>query len=732
MKGHSPGQGVVAKSRSLVWFKNQLLNTTVRATALLAIPALAASLYRAFQTGFKPLMILHLVMVLLLLIVWLKQHKLSYATRAIILLGVLYTAGIGGLAQWGFVGLGLPLLMMFCLLSALLLGKKPAFAAFGLSLAGMLVIAALVLDGRLSYSVDANEYQYLLSSWINMAVGFTLIAGGLVILSARLNGFLVEVVEHLKAKSAGQGKALVASKAQLDASTVLLENVLNTIPAQVYWKNLDSVYLGCNQAFVHWTGDSEPLSIVGKSDADMPWKAMAQTLRDQDLHVINTKRSLWHIESSCRDDQGQLKCFSTTKVPLTDGAGNVIGVLATSEDITERKTAEMAMAKAREAAEQANQIKSRFLANMSHEIRTPMNGILGLLTLTLQSELTDKQRKYLSNMDYSARHLLDIVNGILDYSKMDADLLQLDNQPFALKPLIDQVAELTRANAQSKGLAFSWHKADNLPEQIICDQMRLKQVLLNLLGNAVKFTEQGAAHLSVSAQALNGGSGVQLSFDVVDSGIGIDPEQLESLFQPFVQADESSKKAYGGTGLGLPISRKIVELMGGELTACSNEKGGMTFTAKVPVRIGQVTTSEPGDALNVPVPNWREKRILLVEDNKINQLVVQEMLKPTRARVFVADNGEAGLALLEQNTVDVVLMDIQMPQMDGCEATRRLRAQERWRTLPVIALTANVMAKDIDQYLALGMNAHIGKPVNTTLLLEVLSEFLDVQQVDGS
>ena len=709
----------------MAWIKAQLLNTTIRAIALLAIPALAASIYRAFSTGFKPVMAVHCVLVLGLVALWAGQKKFKFTQRAMALLTILFVAGVGGLIQWGFIGLGFPLLMMFCLLTALLLGKREAIWALVLCMISLSAIATMVVGDKLIYTVDANQYQYHFSSWLNLVTAFALIVGGLVVLTARLNSFLVSAVEHLKEKSALQNQQLRETNNQLAASRGLLEDVLNTIPSQVFWKDSESRYLGCNRAFAWQSGLEDVHQLIGKQDEDLRWQPFAEEFREQDCKVMESGVAMLNMEMSMTSDDGEVTWYQISKIPLKDSDGKVIGILGTCDDVTERKINQAALELAKTEAEQANQVKSRFLANMSHEIRTPMNGIIGLLTLCLQTDLTQAQRKYLTSMEYSTKHLLDIINSILDYSRLDAESLTLDNRQCELGPIIDNVAQLTQASARDKGLDFSLDRAPDLPGVIESDEMRLKQVLLNILSNAVKFTEHGGVTLAVDTVEQQGKR--YLRFAVTDTGVGFDTAHLDNLFKPFVQADASISKSFGGTGLGLSISHKIVSLMGGSIECDSKQGKGTTFTLSIPLLESHVPVTKPKSGGGLQVPRLEGCTVLLAEDNEINRLVMTEMLLKTGVDIVVAEDGEQALQRLPEQPVDLVLMDIQMPGMDGCEATRLLRRNKEWADLPVIALTANVMAKDVQHYLDVGMNAHIGKPVNQMLLYQTLQKYLSPQ-----
>ena len=579
-------------------------------------------------------------------------------------------------------------------------------------------------------------------------------AGGrtLELKARRKDGAEIDVALSLSAMRVGDAWHAVATMRditdQKHADEVLKKNeamllcVLNSVPQSIFWKDRNSVYAGCNEVFARRAG-LPVKDVVGKSDQQLPWsREEAEGYRRDDHEVMASGQPKEHIIEQQHQPDGLCIWVDTTKLPLFDSQGNVYGVLGVYEDITERKRLEDEILAAKEAAERATQVKSQFLANMSHEIRTPMTAILGYADVlnegiaccsicpsSAQCQQRDVACEAVRAIRRNGQHLLELINDILDLSKIEARRLQVESVPCSPVQVVSEVVSLMHPLAAAKHLNLTTELAGSLPEAVMTDPLRLRQVLVNVVGNAVKFTDEGEIRITVEASDA---APPRLQFSVTDTGIGMSEEQMGRLFEAFTQVDSSSTRRFVGTGLGLCISRLLARALGGDIGVRSVRGKGSTFI----VTIAAIPSDElpvvqpPPSVTAAPKADGKAMlhgRALLAEDGRDNQRLISLLLRKRGIEVTAVENGQlavdAVLAAREAGEpFDVVLMDMQMPVMDGYEATRRLRAVRY--SGRILALTAHAMREDRQACLDAGCDDYLAKPLDKQVLFESLARLL--------
>jgi len=551
------------------------------------------------------------------------------------------------------------------------------------------------------------------SSWLYV-FGLSSLITFIIILGTHAMGKKIVEAYQLLQKNEAQLQKLAMAVEQNPESIVITDN------------NAEIEYV--NQAFLKKTGYSLNEVIGKKTNILKSGKTSQQTYKQ--LWNSITKGKIWEGELINKTKQGEEFIESALIIPLKQKDGSISHYVAIKTDITEKKQIAQELEKHRHHLEElvtkrtaelekANAAKSEFLANMSHEIRTPLHGVLGIGQLLQQTPLNEEQTALLETMTNSGHMLTTIINDILDYSKIESGKVQLEQVSFNMDLLIEEVIRLLTSTANHKNITINYINEEKR-WSLLGDAVRITQVLTNLLGNAIKFTENGTITIS-SVINKQTEKNVNFTVSVIDTGIGISQEQQGSIFDIFSQADTSTTRKYGGTGLGLTISKKIIQLMGGELQVQSGLGKGSVFSFTLTLDRASKDIKNKRRKIDEKI-QFQQSKVLLVEDDKVNQMIALKMLKKFNCEVTVANNGQEAVNIFSANTFDLVLMDIQMPIMNGIEATKQIRKNNK--SITIIALTANVMKDDKDKCFQAGMNEVITKPVQIDNLKTILNKWL--------
>ncbi|WP_208485043.1 aerobic respiration two-component sensor histidine kinase ArcB [Escherichia coli] len=503
---------------------------------------------------------------------------------------------------------------------------------------------------------------------------------------------------------------------QLEQQSSFLRSFLDASPDLVFYRNEDKEFSGCNRAMELLTGKSEK-QLVHLKPADVYSPEAAAKVIETDEKVFRHNVSLTYEQWLDYPD-GRKACFEIRKVPYYDRGGKRHGLMGFGRDITERK-------RYQDALERASRDKTTFISTISHELRTPLNGIVGLSRILLDTELTAEQEKYLKTIHVSAVTLGNIFNDIIDMDKMERRKVQLDNQPVDFTSFLADLENLSALQAQQKGLRFNLEPTLPLPHQVITDGTRLRQILWNLISNAVKFTQQGQVTVRVRYD-----EGDMLHFEVEDSGIGIPQDELDKIFAMYYQVKDShGGKPATGTGIGLAVSRRLAKNMGGDITVTSEQGKGSTFTLTIHAPSVAEEVDDAFDEDDMPLPALN---VLLVEDIELNVIVARSVLEKLGNSVDVAMTGKAALEMFKPGEYDLVLLDIQLPDMTGLDISRELTKRYPREDLPpLVALTANVL-KDKQEYLNAGMDDVLSKPLSVPALTAMIKKFWDTQDDEES
>ena len=516
---------------------------------------------------------------------------------------------------------------------------------------------------------------------------------------------------------------LTGSLQALHQERETLEVLLENMPFYIFFTDRKHQYLRINSLMGGLLRVSHPREAIGRTNDEFFSKRVARKMLEEDRAIMETGNPIYNRVIFFEDKGVDGFWMEQNKIPIRDERGVITMIVGIFKDVSDKVKIENELKRARDRAEQSDQLKTSFLANMSHEIRTPMNGILGFANLLRDSDLSDEQRNlFLQHIDRSSKQLLNIIDDIIDISKIESGQLKISNRPVHINETMDEIYSsfFHRIRGDAPGqqkVAFTLKKdVVSTVFTIVVDDFRLTQIFNNLIGNAIKFTHEGQITFGYNLKANR-----YIEFFVSDSGIGIEEEKLTLIFDRFGQVNPIKNYQPSGTGLGLPISKSLVNLMGGEMWVESEEGKGSTFRFTLPLVIEEVR-EEPRVLISNKSYNWSDKCILIAEDEDLNWLFIREMLRKTGAEILRAKTGIEALDLVHKKKPDVILMDIKMPEMNGIEATRKIR--EFNPSVPIISQTAFVMAEEKEESIQAGSNHFVTKPLDRTIIMELIDCYI--------
>jgi PAS domain S-box-containing protein len=517
------------------------------------------------------------------------------------------------------------------------------------------------------------------------------------------------------------------AEANLEQERFLFQSLLNNLPDFIYFKDLESRFLRVSRAHAMRLGLSDPGDAIGTTDSDYFPQKYAEAARADELQLIRTgQKVLGHEEHAVWPD-GSETWVATSKLPLHNQDGKIVGTFGISRDISELKATAEALEYAKQVAEAASQAKSEFVANLSHEIRTPMNAIIGMAELLVAAGRDETQTDQAKVILEAGECLLSLLNEILDFSRIESGRMELDPVPGDLWDCVQGAIRLMNVRANEKSIQLTSLIVPETPRYVEADFVRLRQILVNLIGNALKFTDQGVVNLKIAPEKREE-KNVTLGFSVTDTGIGIPDEKLDVIFEEFEQADKSTTRRFGGTGLGLAITSRLVKMMGGKIEVESRIGQGSTFSFSLTFPATDELEAGDLDGQNKASSHFSIEPlcILLADDSTTNQMVAKMMLAGCGHEVKVANNGREAVELSGEEAFDLILMDVEMPEMDGLEASAQIRKREigTHARVSIIAMTAHAMESDSQRCFDAGMDAYIAKPIRKNNVVETIGNLI--------
>lgn len=550
---------------------------------------------------------------------------------------------------------------------------------------------------------------------------------GIVILSYMVIRHLMQqhqLIRKLKQANDNETEA----RHNMEKISAEIQDLYNNAPCGYHSLDENARIIAINDTELKWLGYTRDEVVGNLYVYDILDAATAESVRE---NFPNFKRagSVRERRLTMRTKSGNTFPVVLNSVAVYDSAGNYISSRSTIYDITEQQKAETELKKARQQAIESANVKEQFLANMSHEIRTPINSVIGFTNLLQKTRLAEEQQQFVNLIQSASENLLAIINDILDISKIEAGMLRIEKNPFSIRGLCSSIETMFYHKAREKNLSFSLYIQENIPDTLNGDAVRLTQILVNLISNAIKFTQKGGIFINITTHSQNQNL-VRLQFSVKDSGIGILPNKLETIFERFQQGETDTTRKYGGTGLGLSIVRNLVQLQGGHIRVDSEPGKGTEFIFDIEyslVTMGEALPASVADKTEISAGAFPDARVLVVEDNAMNQLLIKFTFQSWKVNYELADNGTKAIEWLQRAAFHLVLLDIQMPLMDGYATAQAIR-KELKSDIPIIAMTAHALAGEREKCLSYGMNDYISKPIHEKELYSLLTKYLAVDR----
>lgn len=671
--------------------------------------ALPLSLLRVINTGFLGIMYVQIAIGICLCALFVNKKKINVNTKAILLCAIFFILGTSSIHAFGLSSVGLFFFFACSMVARISAGRKPAIFVSVLGTIVGLLYFLLMRFVDYSFSVPQSDYNQSALVWL-ISLSLYLY----------LNSTCLYVVEKLiillEKRNRIQVKAIDAQQDQLSFSSSILSHVINNLPFSIIWKDTSLVIQGANKRFLEEHNATTISTLQSETDCELFGASEAGSRYEIEHALLNKQYQRYNYQTQYKNADDEIIHKEIRHILMRDANNKPIGILITESDITKyielKETNDLGLTE----KEKLQSTKSRFLANVSHEIRTPLNGIQGMLQLIQATSISDEQNKYLQSIESSVFMLDQILSDLLDISNIEAGELRIEKAPFEVDKIIRGLVTVFQDKATKKGIKWVVEVDNRVNQTLIGDPKRLLQILYNLLSNAIKFTQCGEVQLIITIKPKD--KAALATFFVSDTGIGFEIDKINHLFSSFTQNENHRTRRFGGNGLGLPIIKNLVDMMNGQIQVSSELDKGSQFIVTMPF-----TISKRKSDLN-PNRENEKLRILLVEDNEINQEIALGMLDKNNFDITVANNGKIAVEFLQTNKYDIVLMDIQMPVMDGVTAATEIRKTYSAEQLPIVAVTANVMESDIKHYLKIGFSSHVGKPYNKSVLLNAVREIV--------